>query len=94
MDSTNSTLDGAVPLNTSTAASQRQQQAGIIINNIGSAVMTSSAGHHVKGNQLKITMTRSAVSSLSKADSVNSSEDTPSEELQYSDKMSDSLPSP
>ena len=43
-------------------------------------------------NNLKLSMSRSV--SLNKADSVNSSEDTPSEEPQYSDKMSDSLPSP
>lgn len=57
------------------------------------AVVMASSGnvHHVKSNG-KVTMTRSA--SLNKADSVNSSEDTPSEEHQYSDKMSDSLPSP
>lgn len=37
---------------------------------------------------------KKAMMSLSKADSVNSSEDTPSEEPLYSDRMSDSLPSP
>ena len=60
----------------------------------GSSSSASTVGHHVKNSagNLKVTMTRSV--SLNKADSVNSSEDTPSEEPQYSDKMSDSLPSP
>ena len=60
----------------------------------GGSSSSASTVHHVKNSagNLKVTMTRSV--SLNKADSVNSSEDTPSEEPQYSDKMSDSLPSP
>ena len=64
-------------------------------NVIGDTIVTpdGSTGNTVSpvknpGN-LKLSITR-----LNKADSVNSSEETPSEEPQYSDKMSDSLPSP
>ena len=54
----------------------------------GSTGNTVSTTVKNPGN-LKLSITR-----LNKADSVNSSEETPSEEPQYSDKMSDSLPSP
>ena len=57
-----------------------------------SSASTTQVKNQNNPNNLKLTMSRSV--SLNKADSVNSSEDTPSEEPQYSDKMSDSLPSP
>jgi len=76
-------------------ANALRQRRMTLSNVIGDTIATpdGSTGNTVStvknpGN-LKLSITR-----LNKADSVNSSEETPSEEPQYSDKMSDSLPSP
>ena len=71
---------GGIPLDGSTTSGSGSGSASIP--NVG----------HVGVKPVKVTS--GATPRLNKADSVNSSEDTPSEEPQYSDKMSDSLPSP